>query len=294
MRHIKEVRFWAPSTIQVTPPTTVFSMMISSLMKRFSTIVRLIPLGSSSAADLYPIITKRIGDIESCDLFVEALCTDNYPLNVSLFKFFSYDTKILHPRVVHPCNPTRTLILFFDIVHIMKSIRNNWLNLKDSEKIFIYPDFETCTDEITQAVIIPSTQLKVSIPVANIILNSRKLTKSKYPSICFAALDDLRTLYKADKFSIIKRAPKLTSKACWPSHLERQNVNLALKIFHESTAAGLSSFYNENTTNENLHTVKFILLINKIWNIFNVNMQLHNYLLALYCNRGSQASSHWR
>ena len=77
------------------PPTTVFSMMISSLMKKFSTIVRLIPLGSSSAADLYPIITKTIGDIESCDLFVEAICTDNYPLNVSLFKLFSYNTKIL-------------------------------------------------------------------------------------------------------------------------------------------------------------------------------------------------------
>ena len=55
------------------PPTTVFSMMISSLMKRFSTIVRLIPVGSSSATDLFPIITKTIGDIESCDLFVEAI-----------------------------------------------------------------------------------------------------------------------------------------------------------------------------------------------------------------------------
>ena len=253
------------------PPTTVFSMMISSLMKKFSTIVRLIPLGSSSAADLYPIITKTIGDIESCDLFVEAICTDNYPLNVSLFKLFSYNTKILQARVVHPCNPTRNLILFFDIVHIMKSIRNNWLNLKDFEKTFIYPDFETCTDDIPLPVILPFTQLKVSIPVANILLDPRELTKSKYPPICFAAFDDLRTLFKADKFSIIKRAPKLTSKACWPSHLERQNVNLALKIFHESTAAGLSSFYNENTTNENRHIVKFILLINKIWNIFNVN-----------------------
>ena len=70
---------------------------------------------------------------------------------------------------------------------------------------------------------------------------------------------------------IINRAPKLASKTCWPSHLERQNVNLALKILYKSTAAGLSSFYNENTTNENRHTVKFIPLINKIWNIFNVN-----------------------
>ena len=60
---------------------------------------------------------------------------------------------------------------------------------------------------------------------------------ARYPPICYAAFDDLRTLFKADNFSIIKRAPKLTSKACWPSQLERQNVNLALRIFHESTVS---------------------------------------------------------
>ena len=96
----------------------------------------------------------------------------------------------------------------------MKPIRNNWLNLKDFEKTFIYPDFGTCTAEMPQPVIIPSTQLKVSISVANMVLNPWELTKSKYPPICFAAFDDLRILYKADKFSIIKRAPKLTSKSC--------------------------------------------------------------------------------
>ena len=205
MRHIKEVRFRAPSTIQVIPHDCVFNDD-----ERFSTIVRLIPFGSSFAVDLYPIITKTIGDIESSYLFVEAICTENYPLNVSIFKFFSHDTKIMQPRVVHPCNTTRTFILFFDVVHNMKLVRNNWLNLKDSEKTFIYPDFETCTDEMTQPVIVPSTLLKVFIPVGNIILNPRKLTKSKYPSICFAVFDDPRTLYEADKFYIIKIAPRLT------------------------------------------------------------------------------------
>ena len=71
----------------------------------------------------------------------------------------------------------------------MKSIRNNWLNLKDFEKTFIYPDFGTCTAEMPQPVIIPSTQLKVSISVANMVLNPWELTKSKYPPICFAAFD---------------------------------------------------------------------------------------------------------
>ena len=41
------------------PPTTVFSIMISSLAKEYSTIVRLIPLGSSSAEILFPIVKKN-------------------------------------------------------------------------------------------------------------------------------------------------------------------------------------------------------------------------------------------
>ena len=94
------------------PPTTVFSLMISSLAARFFTIVRLILLGSSSAEKLYPIIKSTIYDIEACDLFVEALCTDNYPLNVRLYKLFSGDNTLV-PKVTHPRNPGRSLIFFF-------------------------------------------------------------------------------------------------------------------------------------------------------------------------------------
>ena len=83
-------------------PTTVFSIMVSSLAKKYSTIVRLIPLVSSSAGVLFPIVRNTISDIESCNLFVEAVCTDNYPLNVSLFKLFSNDSKTLQPKVKHP------------------------------------------------------------------------------------------------------------------------------------------------------------------------------------------------
>ena len=119
------------------PPTTVFSMMVSSLSIKFSTIVRLIPLGSSNAELIYPIVKSTICDIEDCGLFVEAVCTDNYPLNVRLYKMFSPDSK-LEQKVEHPCDPQRSLILFFDIVHIIKCIRNNWLNLKDNENTLIF------------------------------------------------------------------------------------------------------------------------------------------------------------
>ena len=67
-----------------------------------------------------------ISDFESCNFFVEAICTDNYPLNVNLFKLFSDDQQSLQPIVTHPCHNERCPILFFDIVHIIKLIRNNW------------------------------------------------------------------------------------------------------------------------------------------------------------------------
>ena len=69
------------------PHTTVFSMMVSSLSTKFSSIVRLIPLGSSSAETLYPIVKSTI-----CDY--EAVCTDNYPPNVRLYKRFSANSKV--------------------------------------------------------------------------------------------------------------------------------------------------------------------------------------------------------
>ena len=40
-------------------PTTVFSIMVSSLAKRFSTIVRLIPFGSSSPDILFHIVKEQ-------------------------------------------------------------------------------------------------------------------------------------------------------------------------------------------------------------------------------------------
>ena len=116
-------------------------------------------------------------------------------MNVSLFKLFSPDQKTLTPEVLHPCDPYRPLFLIFDFVHILKTIRNNWLNLKDYQRTFEFPRFEDFS-----------------------VLNT-------------ASFEDIRMLYKTDQHSVVKLAPRLTAKSCYPSNFERQNVTLALKIF---------------------------------------------------------------
>ena len=77
------------------------------------------------------------------EVYVEAIWTD--PLNLSLFELFYEDSKTIQPKVIHPCDPKIYIILLFDIVHIIKSIRNNWLNLHDYNKTFVFPKFEDCT-----------------------------------------------------------------------------------------------------------------------------------------------------
>ena len=52
--------------------------MISSLSKKWSQVVRLLPSNFSTAEELYPMVNSVINDIEKCDLFVEVLVTDNY------------------------------------------------------------------------------------------------------------------------------------------------------------------------------------------------------------------------
>ena len=48
---------------------------------------------------------KVISDIGSCDLFVVTLITDNYPLNVRLFKLLINISQLEH-RVPHPVDPS--------------------------------------------------------------------------------------------------------------------------------------------------------------------------------------------
>ncbi|KAI6648710.1 Transposable element P transposase [Oopsacas minuta] len=181
--------------------------MVSSLHKKWSCISRLLPCGSISAEKIFPIIKECIIDIENCGLRVQVISTDNYPLNVNLFKLFSLSGK-LETRVPHPFDPTRFLFLTFDFVHILKSIRNNWLNQKNFDKTMYFPKLEDF-----------------------------EIDKCQYP-LCLhsASFPDVRLLYSSERGSLAKLAPQLTAKACFPSSIERQNVRLILKkIFNVST-----------------------------------------------------------
>ena len=207
--------------------------MVSSLYKKWSTVVRLIPCSKSSASELFPIIKSVINEIENFNLMVEVICTDNYPMNVSLFKIF-LPTGVLETIVPHPFYPERSIVLLVDFVHILKSLRNNWLNQQDYNRTFLYPSFDDYS------------------------LNSKALFKH------------IRQLYRSEQNSVAKLAHRLTAKSCWPSSLERQNVSLAHRVFNESTAAALT-IQNSSRLKFKSDTVDLVTIISNVWKIFNIN-----------------------
>ena len=129
---------FGPNLSPDNPTKTVFAIMVSSLHKKWSCIARLILCGSINAEFIFPIVRSCILDVESCDLKVHIISTDNYPLNVSLFKQFSPNTR-LETRVPHLSCDRRKLFFIFDFVHILKSV---WLNQKDFHRTFHFPNFQ--------------------------------------------------------------------------------------------------------------------------------------------------------
>lgn len=102
--------------------------------------------------------------------------------------------------------------LFFfviDFVHLIKSIRNNWLNQKNIDKCFFYPLFG-------------------EEPGASVGHN--------FYTASFSAL---RNLFDAEFDCLAKFGFKLSLKALNPSNFERQNVKLVLQIFNEFVPQGL-------------------------------------------------------
>lgn len=81
----------------------------------------------------------------------------------------------------------------------------------------------------------------------------------------------------------LKLALQLSRKALFPSSMERQNVSLVCKVFHNSNVSAMEAL-QKNGVCYSEGTVRFLKLIIKWWNIANVE---HPYkgqrLRETYC-----------
>lgn len=205
----------------------VQAFMIRSLKSNYKEIVRLVPVYKQNSDFLMENLLDVIDTLERTGFHIVLLTSDNSSINSNVIRNLTNNGN--QSFFYSKNHPDRKIFILFDAPHLIKCIRNCWINCRTEDKTFFYPSFD------------------------NIEIVSR------------ASFTSLEKLYFKEQH-LLRMGYKLNSKAIFPSSIERQNVNLALKIFDPSTAAALNCIFpNEQGT------CNFINLICRFWNIFNIN-----------------------
>ena len=208
--------------------------MLSSLFSDNRDVVSIVPVLQMNAEYLCDLLKQVIINVSTAGYRIIAVISDNNVVNRNSFKKLA-DSDSLVPFIYNPVHRDQKIFILFDSVHILKCIRNNWINQKNSRQTFTYPSFQD--DSVIQR----------------------------------ASFGDLKSLYEIEKGITIKQAYRLSFKALHPHSIERQNVNLVLRIFNDTNIAALKSLGPNNTCLVNWSgTADFIEIILKLWNIFNV------------------------
>ena len=208
--------------------------MISSIKSKNKDVISLTPVQNMVAADLHQLILQVINNVTKAGFRIISLISDNNIINRNSFKLLS-GTDVLKPYIINPVNKEDKIYIIFDTVHLLKCVRNNWINLRNNQKTFDFPDM---TDKNT---------------------------------ILAASFSHFEVMYNMEQTSLVKQATRLNYKSLHPHSIERQNVKLVLRIFCDSTAAALQTLGPHNEQLPNWEgTLVFVKTILKFWNIVNV------------------------
>ena len=108
---------------------TILAVMVKCLFGGPKVILKMIPISKLSSDFLYQTVSGVIDSIKSSHGEVVAVITDNNRTNQAFFKRFeTEDSK--------PWKSVDGIYLLFDYVHLIKSLRNNWITEKCQELRF--------------------------------------------------------------------------------------------------------------------------------------------------------------
>ena len=208
------------------------AFMLSSVLSNNKDVVSLIPVQKMQTEHLFLMTKEVIRNVTLAGYRIVCILSDNNVVNRKMFMKLS-GTDHLVSFIMNPIHITQKIFLMFDTVHLLKCVRNNWIN--DIDQTFTYPDFDNC---------------------------------SFIRSACFR---DLITIYYMEKDSVLKDGYLLTLKSLFPNSIERQNVKLVLKIFDRTTVAALETLGHSSPKLTNWEsTAIFIRILLRFWNIVNV------------------------
>jgi len=111
--------------------TTVLGFMICSLFGGKKFLYKALPVSNLDADFQYDQTTKIIENIKVSGGNVVSILCDNNKVNQKFFGMFPLQS---------PWCTTNNIFLLFDYVHVLKSIRNNWVMEKTQELYFLVDD----------------------------------------------------------------------------------------------------------------------------------------------------------
>lgn len=228
---------------------TVVTFLVSSCFGKFKEVIRLVPAKQITGAFLANTAKNVIVQVLDCGFKVLCIISDNNRLNRVMFKELTRDSTSDYYFYTNG-NPY-PIYVFFDSVHILKCIRNNWINLKNNDHEFTVPFWKDLVDY-------KNTEIENN-------------NNEQHDMVTKAKFSDLRDLYKIEQNMLVKSAPNITYKTLYPNNFERQKVSLALNVFNDCTAAALEKQNNHGTA-------YFIKVVISWWSIVNVKRPLTNIL----------------
>lgn len=243
---------------------SVQAFMISSLFCNEKEVVALCPVKDLKSEDLVGMLKKVLHLVQSNGFIVVCITADNNQMNAKAFKDFA-DGKPIEHGVDNPHFPGHLIFFMFDTVHILKCIRNNWLNQTDKRQSFNYPPVSKDLIKFAALVNNSPSQLTNTDDISSAIESDCAVpeTSKDRQTASFGCMKDL---YQSESNLIVKKAYRLTHKSLNPTSLERQQVSLVLNIFHESTVAGLFAVGSDDS----VQTARFTGIILAWWRIVNV------------------------
>lgn len=216
--------------------TTAHVFMLAGLRSNYKDVAHILPVYKMTAEVLHRFLKKIIIELENIGFKILTVVTDNNSINRKAMSLFVHPAKV-NEVYKHPADENRPLFFIIDTVHIMKNIRNNWINQKNGQ-VMKYPDFNDFTIQRE------------------------------------AHFDALKTLHQIEQNDLLKYGYSISLKALFPTSVERQNVKLVLQIFNHSTVTALRQFGPRRNLSSHEETANYLEIFCKWWDIVNTKTLL--------------------
>lgn len=90
--------------------------------------------------------------------------------------------------------------------------------------------------------------------------------------VIMASVNDLKKIFITEQNRLLKLAPSLSKKVLYPTAIERQNVNLCVRLFDNKNVAALKEYFKPQIPTVD-GTIKFLNLVSNWWKIVNCKSQ---------------------